>query len=448
MKFRIYYTFLRAVIDSLINQRLSRKSLEEKNLRKFRKLVAFAKKHSPFYSKIIDKNSININNCIPEDFPVLTKHDVMENFDEIVTDKAITKQKIEDFLATSKDPFDLFNNNYYVIHTSGSSGEIGCFVYSRQDWIRGIVRWFMSHGFSLKLRKERVVFFGATKGHFGGVSFASTVSRPIARPFFDLEFCDVNDPLELIVEKLNSFKPDILTCYPSALMVLVEKHKEGTLKINPNVIYCSGEPINLSDRSVIENSFGVPVVNLYSSSEHIWMGIGRAEYNGIYLLEDNLIFELGDKYTCVTNLFNYTMPLIRYRMEDLLRPQDQDDEKIFPFIKVKEVIGRNENAPIFTNKHGVDDFISPSIITEFVVKYLRRFQMQVIDRTSFLFRVCIEDGLSDTQRAETFQEINQKLKNILKEKDLDNVSFEVQEVDDLPVDKKTGKFRLILPPSR
>jgi len=36
-----------------------------------------------------------------------------------------------------------------------------------------------------------------------------------------------------------------------------------------------------------------------------------------------------------------------------------------------------------------------------------------------------------------------KLQEILSQKEMDNVTFDIEEVDDLQVDPKTGKFRLI-----
>ena len=86
------------------------------------------------------------------------------------------------------------------------------------------------------------------------------------------------------------------------------------------------------------------------------MGISKPEYGDMYLLEDDLIFELRSDHTCVTNLFNYTMPLIRYRMEDILIPVPGND-RILPFTKVQEVIGRREHTIFFSNKYGSDDFI-------------------------------------------------------------------------------------------
>lgn len=164
----------------------------------------------------------------------------------------------------------------------------------------------------------------------------------------------------------------------------------------------------------------------------------------MYLLEDDLIFEIQEDYTCVTNLFNYTMPLIRYRMDDILIPE-ADRDGALPFTKVRNIVGRNEHIPIFTNKHGENDFISPHVISGLVIKHLRRFQLQVIDKKSFLMRVYLEEGLYETQKGAVLRETKKRLTDMLSKKDFDNVSFELQVVNDLPVDEKTGKFRLILP---
>ena len=65
---------------------------------------------------------------MPEQFPVLTKTILMANFDQIVTDRRVSKSAIESFLTNSSDPNDRFLGEYQVIHTSGSSGEVGYFV--------------------------------------------------------------------------------------------------------------------------------------------------------------------------------------------------------------------------------------------------------------------------------------------------------------------------------
>jgi len=317
-------------------------------------------------------------------------------------------------------------------------------VWMNKDIARGIAQALRLMNFGL--RKKRMAYFGATQGHFAGVSFALTAGQGVNRWFFDTETYEINSPLHPIIDRLNTFQPDVLIGYASALKILADKQNQGALRIHPSVIASSGEPLHAGDRSVIEATFNGPLFNLYISTEHMFMGISKPRYQGMYLLEDDLIFELQDDHTCVTNLFNYTMPLIRYRMNDVLIPQP-DENRILPFTKVTEIVGRNEYTPIFTNKYGSDDFISPHIINEIMVKHLERFQIQLIDKESFTFKACFDKDLSETHRSTAWKQTRTRLRSILSEKNMDNVSFEIQEVDELSVDNKTGKFRLILSPN-
>jgi phenylacetate-coenzyme A ligase PaaK-like adenylate-forming protein len=193
----------------------------------------------------------------------------------------------------------------------------------------------------------------------------------------------------------------------------------------------------------LERVFGAPVLNVYSCTEHLIMGLSRPGDGGMYLLEDDLIFELEADHTCVTNLFNRTLPLIRYRMEDVLLPLESAPES-WPFRKVREIVGRNEHVPFFRNARGSEDFISPHVINEFFVPGLRRFQMRVLDADSFLFCVCLESGMGLERRTATLAAIEHRWREILAQKQLENVGFRVQEEEELPVDPKTGKFRLVV----
>ena len=108
---------------------LTRAQLEAEKLAGFRRLVQHAHAHSPYYRRIIAERSIDVASCTPLDFPVLTKSLLMRHFDEIVTAPGVTKSAIAEFLTRSHDPSEHFLGRYRVIHTSGSSGEVGYFVY-------------------------------------------------------------------------------------------------------------------------------------------------------------------------------------------------------------------------------------------------------------------------------------------------------------------------------
>jgi phenylacetate-coenzyme A ligase PaaK-like adenylate-forming protein len=173
------------------------------------------------------------------------------------------------------------------------------------------------------------------------------------------------------------------------------------------------------------------------------MAITMPGTEGMHLLEDDLIFELHDDHTCVTNLFNDTMPLIRYRMDDVLVP-DTGSRNPYPFTKVKEIVGRYEDALVFTNSSGRDDFIHPIVIVELIISGLDGWQIVLQSKTSFRFRARYGAGLDERQRQETRARIHEKLDALLAEKDMSHVRYEVEEVDELEIDPHSGKFRLVI----
>jgi len=437
------FTLLKTKFEHLKSIKLCFEDIRAKNLQKFRKFVTFIKEHSPFYKRIIAKHHIDPYRCLPDDFPVMTKRDVIENFNEIVTDQRITREAISNFIQSSKDPLDLFRNQYYVLHGSGTSGEIGFFVYSQNDFARGMAHGMGLVSFNLQRKRKRIAFLGATKGHFAGVTMVSISMRLVPKLIFKTKTFEINQPIHQIVEQINAFQPDIIIGYATAIKILAEKQIEGMLNVRPSVVESCAEPLRPTDREFIENTFGCRLLNVYASTEFLYMGICKPEYGDMYLLENDLIFELQSDHTCVTNLFNYTLPLIRYRMEDVLIPVP-DDDRIFPFTRVQEVIGRREYTIVLTNKYGSDDFINPHAIYRYFIKDLRRFQIQLIDKQSFIFKALLNKGINEFQKNKVLREIKSKIDSILSAKDMENVSFKIEASEDLPVDPRTGKFRLVL----
>ncbi len=422
------------------NARRTPQEFSERRLRKFRKFVGFINNRSPYYARIIRERGIDVSTCVPESFPVLTKRTLMEHFDDIVTTPAITKEGLADFLSRSTDPLELYKGDFVVLHTSGSSGEIGYFVYSRNDWSRGYAQFSRLHPFSF--RRRTTAYFGATQGHFAGVTLFLTCRRSLLKLLYRAEIFEINGPLQPIIDRLNALQPDILSGYPSGLLMLAHKQLTGELRIAPSFMDTGGEPLSPDARRVIEKAFQGPLLDLYASTEHMLMAMTHQPHGGMYLLEDDLIFELHSDHICVTNLFNRTLPLIRYRMEDVLQAMPGADWHL-PYTRVKDIVGRMEQALVFTNRHRSEDFICPIIIVEVHVRNLRRFQIRLLSRSSFLFRACLEKDLGAKEREEVFRDIRMKLQEILNQKEMDNVTFDIEEVDDLQVDPKTGKFRLI-----
>jgi phenylacetate-CoA ligase len=434
------YLWLKTLWDHHWNLRRTRERIEADQLRKFRRLVAHAQRHSPYYREIIARHGIDPANCVPTDFPVLTKLEVIQHFDDIVTDRGITRERIMSFLSRSTDPQELFDGRYHVLHTSGTSGTMGYFVFSREAWVRGACH--VVRVSPLGWRK-RVAFVAATRGHFAGASLMLTGNHGSNNLFFDVRTYDVGRPMPEIIAELNKFQPHTLSGYAAVLKVLAEAQERGDLRIKPTQIGNGGEPLLPEVKAYITRAFGTHVHNGYASSEHLHMAITLPGTDGMHLLEDDLIFELHDDHTCVTNLFNDTMPLIRYRMDDVLVP-DTANPSPYPFTKVKAVVGRYEDALVFTNNEGREDFIHPIVIVELIISGLSGWQIVLESKSAFRFRARYDASLNARQREETRERIHEKLDALLAEKDMGNVRYEIEEVDALEIDPRSGKFRLVV----
>ncbi len=425
------------------NERLSRTQLEARKLQKFRRLVAHAARHSPYYAQLIQANGISIEHCMPEQFPVLTKTILMANFDQIVTDRRVSKSAIESFLTNSSDPNDRLLGEYQVIHTSGSSGEVGHFVYSLDDWAHAMAQFLRTNASSRLFRKTKVADFFACGGHYAGVSMAKHWIRGHGKFFLDLLLLEINSPVNEVIDRLNAQQPHVLGGYNTALKVLAAKQREGTLHIAPESVVTGGEPASPADLADFKTAFGGAVFNNYGSSEHLLMGVLGPQDLAMTLFDDDLIYEPFEDHTLVTNLFNFTLPLIRYRMSDVLRPLSGDSSRS-PYMRIEGLVGRSETMPMFANEDGIVDFISPFTIIEIFVAGVQRFQMHLLGPASFRFAVCLDPMLTPTQRAESIAGIEQRLRAILEQKRMRNVTSTIDVVDDLPLDPKSRKFRLIV----
>lgn len=428
------------------NRKLTRAELEAIKLKKFRRFVNFANKKSPYYADIIKQRNIDLDNCVPQDFPLLTKSILMQNFDRIITNPKITKQSVTNFLSQSKDPTDLMFNKYHVIHTSGSSGEVGYFIFSDADWGRG-----MSPGARRQDRpdikrpkgKMKFAYFAAVDGHYAGVSMACSMRRGILKWFFDIALYDVNDPLPKVINELNEYQPHFIFGYTTAMKILVEKQNAGSLHISPLAVGTGGEAMTDSDKEMLSKAFGCEAFGSYGCSEHLGMGMPNPDNQTMVLYDNDLIYEFYEDHTVVTNMFNYTLPLIRYRMSDVIQPL-YDDKSAEPYLTIKTLLGRSEIVPAFTNEDGDDDFINAITIVELFVAGITRFQMELHSKTRFLFKVCLDPSLSTEAGERAVAEMRQRLSDILQKKLMSNVQFDVLAVDDLPVNPKTRKFQLIV----
>jgi phenylacetate-CoA ligase len=428
----------------------TRAELEALKLKRFRALLRHAAAQAPYYASIVRERGLDLDRCTPADFPVLTKSILMANFDAIVTDPRISKQVVADFLTRSSDPAERLFDKITVTHTSGTSGEVGYFLYAPADRMRMRAmslrnRRVFRHLFPRRwpgLRRIRVGFYGATGGHYAGVTGVASMQRGVGRFLLNAQAFEVNTPLPSVVSGLNAFQPDVVFGYTTALKILGEEQRAGRLKIRPMAVLATGEMVTKADTVFLSQAFGgATASSIYACTEHMMIGVSNPDGETMTLTDENLILEIYEDHTLVTNLFNYTMPLIRYRMSDILRVVSEPGARR---IVIENLVGRMEQMPTFVNSAGATDFISPHTINEVFVRGVSRFQMQITGPTSFRFPICVDAALDVAGRNAAAAGVKARLQEILQQKGLGNVRFEVPIVAEIPLNERTRKFQLIV----
>lgn len=419
------------------NRYSSPEVLAARNLARFRRMARYSLVKSPYYGKIMREKGIDPKRCTVQDFPPLTKDQLLQHYDDIVTDKRVTRATIEAFLSRSKNPLDLLEGDFLVVHTSGSSGKVTPIVWHKMDWFRGLVNFARV----LPPRmKTKLAFIGATDGHYAGVTMSQSSAWGPLWWTHHVKAFDIRKPMSDIVTELNTFKPSVLIGYAKALRDLSVEKTSGHLKIIPKIILSGGEPLTADDRKLIVSAFGVPVMNTYAASEHMLVAVGYPGIDGMIVQEDDLIIEARSDHTLITNLLNKTLPLVRYRMDDVLCLREKPDPGWPAHRIIEEIIGRQEHAPKFLNEAGQLDTIHPIVFVEFFVPGLHAFQIVVQGNESFVFLAIVRP---DRPHAETVNDIKHRLDEILTTKRMGNVKYTVELIDHLSADPATGKFQLI-----
>ncbi|MBB4860816.1 phenylacetate-coenzyme A ligase PaaK-like adenylate-forming protein [Novosphingobium chloroacetimidivorans] len=436
--------------------KLTTETRERRNLARFRDLVAFAQTTSPWYRRVIEQNHIDPLTCRPEHFPVLTAAMVKDHFDEIVTDRAITRHGLESFIEQSRSPKDLYLGRYHVVQSSGSSGIPGTYLHTTDEIING-----MSYGAlhrNIKPR-TRTTFLGRLDDHDMGNAVMGLMDDWPQRLLFNTRNFDITAPWAQIIDGLNKHQPKIISAYKHYLMTLAEEARAGRLRIQPSLLESGGEPLFPQEREILRSTFGCEIANSYGSTEINLMGVALNDWEGIYLFEDDLIFEIGSESTCVTNLYNRTLPLIRYRFDDILMPIDVPNPRL-PFRAVSEKIGRSQE--IITFERGVgDEHRFHTIWLDDGVDFtgVKRVQYEKKDFETLSVRVALVDQpelhklCGMTSNNEKIEQLRRSFRQHLDDNGLSCVKLEISEVDvdqTQPEDRivRDGrKERLVLPPS-
>lgn len=363
----------------------TRQQLETHQAAALQRLREYAYVRSPFYQRF----HRGLEGSPLHELPVLTKAIMMENYDELVTDRAVYLKDVERHLTTLRGD-ERFLGRYWLNSTSGSTGRRGLFLFDRAEWVTILASFLRSYHWlegpmNLPRRLKIASVVSPTPWHMSrrGGETLKAWWQPALRLY-------ANDPAETMVMRLNSWQPQILGAYPSIIRSLANEQIADRLRIAPQYLFTGAEVLTEETRRRIEEAWGKgKLFDIYGATESGTIAAECAHHTGYHLFEDLVIPEIVDRDNrpvppgvwgeklLITVLFGRTQPLIRYEISDSVRLAGRRCPCGLPFALIKGIQGRMEDVLRLPAAAGGEVPVNP-IVFDQVMDRLPAGEWQVV----------------------------------------------------------------------
>lgn len=199
---------------------------------------------------------------------------------------------------------------------------------------------------------KKVILWGSERDLFkGNMGYKAMIHNWLSNTVFLNSFRMSEQAIEQYIHLINSIKPVIIRGYAGSLFELCRYAEKKKISLfTPEIVVSAAENISDTMRDVIESNFGTKVQNFYGSRE-VSNIAGECKDGLLHLFQfwnyvevldkDNQPVQEGEEgRVIVTNLFNYSMPLIRYEIGDtaILGPEKCSCGQVLPTLN--NVTGR------------------------------------------------------------------------------------------------------------
>ncbi len=374
---------------------LSVDEMRSRQLERLREVVAHAYQTVPFYRELYHSVGFEPGDLRDEaafqKLPTVSKDQVIESFPARIL--------------SSK--YDL--ENLIVSRSSGSSGKVLDVAYDARTMIAYVLATIRLYqmGFDYRPWHRHVYVY--------------TSPYPIDSIFglYPLTFVPTIAPVDEILRALVDANPQLVVCYPSHLRQIAEMASQEQLeRIRPLLVSVSSEMSSQSERDVLSEIFGCPVLDNYSSEEMARIASQCSE-KSYHVFEDMNYIETVDGdgsptdglgKIVATNLHNFAVPLIRYEQNDLA-------ELVAPgcacgrnFRRLRNLQGRQNDSFIMPSGRVLTSGFLLDATYEFLLTHrtaIRDFCLVQESVDSVLLEIVAGAGWSDSverQIAERFRE--------------------------------------------
>jgi phenylacetate-CoA ligase len=430
--------------------------------KKLRELLHYSYQHSGYYREKL--KGLDLATCKLQDLPILRKADMMNNFEDFVTDKRLKKQPIIDFMTNFSNMGKYYLDEFVVSHTSGSQGQAAVVVQPK-DAPFHLFAMQVARGHSMpktwstifqKLFKRRshwaMILF---KPCFIPSGSAFGYMPPASKKLANIMRLNLSDPFEENLKKLDEFQPNYITAYVHILEQLARAAKQGKTSIHKNgqleLVVAISEPLPPETQKFIEENLGVPVANHYAMGECPQLSLGCPKGHGAHINNDMAILENVDanyqpvpdgtpgSKVLLTNLLNFVQPVIRYEIDDVITISNEPCPCGNPLPRVKTIAGRSNDQFWVVNQKGETLEMSNFIFKDAFLLLFDLAEYQVTQTGRNAFKVIVE-VVPDSQL--TPDRIRSAIDEVMGVEGMQvKLDCDIHIVPKIPHDAKSGKLR-------
>ncbi len=309
---------------------------------RFNEVWSYSYQNIPFYTMWKEKHSLpdfveNINDISM--FPALTKSDIQENYELIMSNLAKCK----------------------TVSTGGSTGEPVKFPTSKQESDYSYANHYLARGWWNINPLDKVLLFWGHSHLFGnGVKGKLNKHK---RLLFDRiigthrisAYNMSEDRLKLLHGQIYESNPTMVLGYTSTIYKIAKYIDENGLSIGekPNLkgVVVTSESVSDYDVEIIEKVFQVPCIIEYGMAETGAIAYSKNKTQHLTVLWDSYIAqkdEIGALF--LTTISDKLFPLINYQTNDIIETEDKDS-----ILTITKIIGRkNDFIKILVGEQFID----------------------------------------------------------------------------------------------
>jgi phenylacetate-CoA ligase len=351
-----------------------------------RAMVGHAVTRSPFYRERFA--GLPLDTMALEALPTLDKATLMAGWNDAVTVPGMRLADVEAHLdGLTRD--DYLDGRYRAMATGGTTGRRGVFVFDRHEWatcLAGFLRWSDWSGTSPRFPRLRVATVSATSPLHMTARFGMSIELGLHR----ILRLDARRPIDELCAALRAFRPDALVGYPSVISLLALEQIDGRLDLSPENVSTTSEVRTPEMTERIREAWNVEPFDVYGITEAGIFAVDCPEHCGQHLFEDLARVEVVDEAgrpvpdgepgarLLVTNLFNRTLPLIRYKLEDLVTISPEPCPCGRPLRVIAELEGRSDDVLRLAGRGGEAVHVHPHALRSPLAAFPEVAQYRVV----------------------------------------------------------------------